>query len=105
MGYYQDVDEARGMDELAEQELRELDRQRVQRARNFNQAVKAQVAKELAKHGVKQKISKPRGATVQVKCKNCKNDFVARTADRKRGWAKFCSKSCKAQHQTRTRGY
>jgi hypothetical protein len=34
---------------------------------------------------------------VKVKCKNCGNPFYAKTADRKRGWGKFCSKSCKAQ--------
>ena len=25
--------------------------------------------------------------------------FTARTADRRRGWARFCSKSCKAKEQ------
>lgn len=35
---------------------------------------------------------------VLVECKNCKCGFVAKKADRKRGWAKFCSKSCKAQY-------
>jgi hypothetical protein len=38
-------------------------------------------------------------ATVIVKCKCCKTEFTARVADRKRGWAKFCSKSCKAKKQ------
>ncbi len=32
-------------------------------------------------------------------CKCCKEPFEAREADRKRGWAKFCSKSCKAKKQ------
>lgn len=41
-----------------------------------------------------------RGATVIVKCKRCKDPFKARVADRKRGWGKFCSKSCKAVEQT-----
>ena len=31
------------------------------------------------------------------RCKNCKCGFEARLADRKRGWGKYCSKSCKAQ--------
>ncbi len=35
-------------------------------------------------------------------CKQCGSDFTARTADRARGWARFCSKSCKAIKQTRT---
>lgn len=40
-------------------------------------------------------------STVQCKCKNpkCGGMFEARVADRKRGWARYCSKSCKAQHQ------
>ena len=39
-----------------------------------------------------------------VKCKKCKNEFEARTADVKRGWGKFCSKSCKANVQARRTG-
>lgn len=38
---------------------------------------------------------------VEVNCKNCKESFLAREADRKRGWGKFCSKSCKAKNQTK----
>lgn len=45
------------------------------------------------------------GATVEVKCKNCKSTFRARVADRKRGWGKYCSKSCKAIKQTQRTGY
>lgn len=33
------------------------------------------------------------------KCQCCNIKFMARTADVKRGWAKFCSKSCKAVKQ------
>lgn len=40
------------------------------------------------------------GEKVQVNCKTCKQPFMARVADRKRGWGKFCSKSCKAVKQT-----
>jgi len=40
-----------------------------------------------------------RGKTVQVKCA-CGCIFTARIADRKRGWAKSCSKSCAARKQT-----
>lgn len=43
--------------------------------------------------------SQVRGATVEVLCKCCKQPFIARVADRKRGWGKFCSKSCKAVKQ------
>ena len=37
-------------------------------------------------------------------CKQCGDDFSARVADRKRGWARFCSKSCKAKHQENRTG-
>lgn len=39
-------------------------------------------------------------STATYKCKSCGAPFVARVADRNRGWAKFCSKSCKAIKQT-----
>jgi len=32
-------------------------------------------------------------------CQCCKKPFVARSADVKRGWAKYCSKRCKAIKQ------
>ena len=32
-------------------------------------------------------------------CKCCAKEFTARLADVRRGWAKFCSKSCKAKTQ------
>ena len=41
---------------------------------------------------------------VECKCKNCKEPFMARVADRKRGWGKFCSKSCKAKKQEKRTG-
>ena len=45
-----------------------------------------------------------RGAKVIVACKECGEDFEARVADRNRGWAKFCSKRCKAIHQEKRTG-
>lgn len=39
---------------------------------------------------------------VQIKCAQCTKTFTARQADRNRGWAKFCSKSCKAKKQVKT---
>lgn len=39
------------------------------------------------------------GATAQYACKGCGGQFTARTADRARGWALFCSKACKAKKQ------
>jgi len=41
----------------------------------------------------------------EVKCENCSEIFHARVADRKRGWGKYCSKSCKATAQTRNKNY
>lgn len=38
-------------------------------------------------------------STGQYKCQACGGTFTARTADRARGWARFCSKSCKARKQ------
>lgn len=35
---------------------------------------------------------------------HCGDSFTARTADRRRGWARFCSKSCKATDQERRTG-
>lgn len=43
-------------------------------------------------------------AMVSVKCQCCKQTFEARVADRKRGWARFCSKSCKAKKQEQRTG-
>jgi hypothetical protein len=43
-------------------------------------------------------------ATVDVSCAWCKGTFSARIADRKRGWGKFCSKSCKASKQEKRTG-
>ncbi len=40
----------------------------------------------------------------QRECGWCKKSFVARTADVNRGWAKFCSKSCKAMKQEKKTG-
>lgn len=45
-----------------------------------------------------------RGRTIIAKCLRCKKPFAARVADRKRGWGRFCSKSCKAIRQTQQTG-
>lgn len=37
-------------------------------------------------------------------CQWCKAKFMARTADVNRGWALFCSKSCKAMRQEKRTG-
>jgi hypothetical protein len=36
---------------------------------------------------------------VERECQKCKMPFYARLVDVNRGWAKFCSKSCKASVQ------
>lgn len=41
----------------------------------------------------------PQPQMVERKCAWCKGPFLARAADVKRGWGKFCSKSCKASKQ------
>lgn len=41
---------------------------------------------------------------VDRKCQECKKPFQARSADVKRGWARFCSKSCKAKKQEKRTG-
>lgn len=38
-------------------------------------------------------------ASVDRVCECCKRHFTARSVDVKRGWARFCSKSCKARAQ------
>lgn len=40
---------------------------------------------------------KPRGQMGRYNCDACGKDFTARVADRNRGWARFCSKTCKAK--------
>lgn len=49
-------------------------------------------------------MSAIRGKTVSCICKHCRDPFTARVADRKRGWARFCSKSCKAIQQEKRTG-
>ncbi len=46
-----------------------------------------------------------RGKTIEVVCAcGCKRKFTVRVADRKRGWGKYASKSCKAVAQERRTG-
>lgn len=46
----------------------------------------------------------PMPSMTQRRCENCGGTFEARTADVKRGWARFCSKSCKAIKQEKRTG-
>ena len=43
-------------------------------------------------------------STQTYKCACCGGNFTARTADRARGWARFCNKSCKAKKQEQRTG-
>jgi hypothetical protein len=36
-------------------------------------------------------------STIERNCKTCKKQFQARQADVNRGWALYCTKSCKAK--------
>lgn len=42
----------------------------------------------------------PAPVMVTKPCDNCSTLHTVRVVDVKRGWGRFCSKSCKAQHQT-----
>ena len=75
-----------------------------QKDKAFKAAVQAEVAKQLKRSGVEKKHYQPRGKTVQCKCLDCGNEFTARVADRKRGWAKCCSKSCAASLKDKQTG-
>lgn len=44
-----------------------------------------------------------RGEMTKRECRECKAEFSARVADVNRGWAQFCSKSCKATNQENIR--
>lgn len=57
----------------------------------------------MAKDRVNQS-TKPRGAMGTYECLCCGRPFQARKADRKRGWARYCSKRCKAIKQERRTG-
>lgn len=43
-------------------------------------------------------------STATYNCLCCRQPFTARTADRKCGWARYCSKSCKAIKQVQKGG-
>ena len=46
-----------------------------------------------------------RGRVGKVNCHCCNKTFEARFADMKRGWGKYCSKSCKAIDQMQLKPY
>lgn len=104
-------DEADALNDMYgfDEEIRESEREHTfyenQKAASLQRQINAAVKKALRGAGVKKKTYS-KGKMITVKCKACQNDFEARVADRKRGWAKFCSKSCKAKKQeSKTHNY
>ena len=82
------------------EELYNYRRAKTAEKRKFNEAVSKLVEEKLRAAGLPLSPKQgPRGAKVEVSCKCCGEKFLARVADRKRGWGKFCSKSCKAKNQ------
>ena len=41
---------------------------------------------------------------INKQCKHCGSSITVRLADHRRGWGKFCDKSCKAKHQEKRNG-
>jgi hypothetical protein len=41
---------------------------------------------------------------IEKKCKCCKKPIQVRLSDHRRGWGKYCSKSCKAKKQAQITG-
>tara|TARA_X000001388_G_scaffold12059_1_gene7226 strand:- start:492 stop:824 length:333 start_codon:yes stop_codon:yes gene_type:complete len=99
-GYYQDLDEGRYWDEVAEEDFKDSLRASREARTAKKRAIRKEVEKQLKAAGVQKSTHEIRGAKIEVNCLTCKSKFTARVADRKRGWAKYCSKSCKAKKQT-----
>jgi len=83
-------------DDLICEQMGERNRRHRQQERSLKNKVHAEVAAQLKRHGISKTPARPKGAKVDCQCKNCGIPFTARKADRARGWARFCSKSCAA---------
>ena len=70
----------------------------------LNRELAYQLGKAAAPAAVTVPRRVPQPQMVERKCAWCKGPFMARAADVKRGWAKFCSKSCKASKQEKRTG-
>ena len=79
----------------AYEHMRDAERERKAKARYRRMALRAEVARQLKAAGIVP--TPPRGKMVECNCINCGKPFQAREADRKRGWAKSCSKACAAK--------
>lgn len=117
MSYYTDLDEDRGMEEMAIRDMREWERERKAKRAYEDSRVKREVERQLKSYGITKPVksrvfnngkevkssSSIRGAKQSVTCASfgCSVEFEARVSDIKRGWGKFCSKRCKAITQER----
>lgn len=99
MSYYTDLDNDLGAAEEAERDCREWEFEQRRKETSKRRAIRNEVAKQLKKSGITTTKKETRGAKVEVSCECCTTKFMARVADRKRGWGRFCSKSCKAMKQ------
>lgn len=99
MSYYTDLDNELGLCEEAERDCNERDWERARKEKARKKEIENEVKRQLNKLGVTPEKKEARGAKVEVACACCGNKFMARVADRKRGWGKYCSKSCKAMKQ------
>lgn len=90
-------------DDGAEEHMRDMEREDYHKEMAFRRAVKREVQRQLRKHTAanphQPKKHNARGKTKACKCLSCRKEFVARVADRKRGWSRFCSKSCAYKHK------
>ena len=84
MSYYSDLDNDLGADSEVAEMLREKELERRHTAVRLKPRNRSRFT----------------ARTIEVQCEWCNDKFTARVADRKRGWARYCSKSCKAMMQT-----
>lgn len=99
MSYYTDLDANLGAAEEAERNMRELDFERNRKIANERTRIKNEVKRQLKAQGVDLSKKPVKGEKVEAKCACCGTTFKVRKADIKRGWGKFCSKTCKARKQ------
>ena len=97
MSYYTELDNDLGSAEEAERHCRDYEFEQSRKRANQRSLIAREVKKQLKSIGVKKQFNT--ATMVDVECKCCKVNFQARKADIKRGWGKFCSKSCKAKKQ------
>ena len=75
--------------------MSKADRRRFIKGRRADHEKRCKVYEQDVASGLPEKLPEHEGF---YQCKNCGGGFIAKKADRKRNWAKFCDKSCKAQY-------